>query len=64
MLIYYDNEFGDVIADECADCEHSYVDNLFYEWMCKKNTCKYTESEQQRILDKLKAELKADCQWK
>lgn len=24
-------------VDACADCEHSYVDDLFYEWNCKLN---------------------------
>lgn len=60
MLIYYDNELGDMIADECADCEHSYVDDLYFEWMCRRNRCKYTKAEREAILNKLKAEIMAE----
>ena len=56
MIFYYDDELGEIIADECSDCEHSYVDDLFFEWMCRRNRCKYTKDEQKAIIEKTKAE--------
>lgn len=28
-------EVNEKITRSCADCKHSYVDNLFYEYCCK-----------------------------
>lgn len=62
MLIYYDDELMDIIADECADCEYSYVDDLYFEWMCKRKRCKYTKAEQQEILKKTKEKYREDTE--
>lgn len=62
MLIYYDDELMDIIADECADCEYSYVDDLYFEWMCKRKKCKYTKAEQQEILKKTKEKYQEDTE--
>lgn len=31
--------------DKCLDCEHCYIDNLFYEVMCKLNKCEFKEEK-------------------
>ena len=30
-------EVNEKMTRSCADCKHSYVDNLFYEWCCDIN---------------------------
>lgn len=51
MMIYIKDEDGyDEISDTCAECEHSYVDDLFNEWCCRRKKCKYTEAERKQII--------------
>lgn len=50
MIFVKDEDGYNEIADACAECEHSYVDDLFYEWNCKLNQCKYNRAEIARII--------------
>ena len=50
-MVFVKGEDGyDEIADTCADCEYSYVDDLFYEWNCKLRRCKYNRAEIAEII--------------
>ena len=40
------NEDGEKeISEECANCQYSYIEDIWYEWMCKKNECPYSIKE-------------------
>lgn len=60
MIGAYDKEGVWNITDECADCEYSYVDDLFLEWMCKRNRCIYPKANQTLFVNKLIKEMEGD----
>lgn len=48
MSTSYINKDGEVeYYDKCLDCEFSYVDNLFYELICKKDKCPFDSKEEE-----------------
>lgn len=43
---FHENEDGYLEIDErCADCEYSYIEDIWYEWMCKFNKCPFEKED-------------------
>ena len=52
-MIWIEDGFGDCdIADACMDCEFSYVEDIWYEWQCKRKRCKYNKAERLAIIER------------
>ena len=58
-MIYVRDEDGDEwISDACADCEHSYVEDIWGDWCCRRRRCKYTKAEIEEIIKREEEGLK------
>lgn len=33
------------ISKKCEECEFSYIEDIWWEWCCKKNECPFEEDE-------------------
>lgn len=43
-----DEEGFPEVSERCMDCEESYVDDIFYEWMCRARECPFYEEQRRR----------------
>jgi hypothetical protein len=50
MIPLQDNEHN--LLNPCENCEHAYIENIWYEWDCFKTekTCPYIEEYRRREL--------------